>query len=290
MNRPTAPLDRSLAGKVAIVTGAGSYHNDPELPAPGSGSAVAARLAELGAAVVLADINGEAAEKRAAEIRDAGGSATAIQVDVREEPQVEAMIAAALTEFGRLDVLHNNAHDSYLLWDPGDPQITEFSVETWRTLFEILVLGAMLGCKHAIPAMLRTGGGSIICTTSVSGEMGELNLTVYGAAKAAVNQLVRSVSAQWGKDGIRCNAVAPGLILSPPALAVGEEIIGLYARHSDTPYVGEPADVAELVSFLASDASRYITGQTIRIDGGLQQHSPLLADSRASGMVAGEQR
>lgn len=287
-NRPTVPLVRGLSGRVAIVTGGGSFHNDAELPREGSGSAVAAKLALLGAAVVLADMNGEAAERRAARIREQGGRAVAVEVDVREEDQVEAMIARAVEEFGRLDILHNNAHDSYVLWDPGDPQITEFAVSTWHTLFETLVLGAMLGCKHAIPHMVDTGGGSIICTTSISGEMGELNLTVYGAAKAALNQVVRSVSTQWGKKGIRCNAVAPGLVLSPPSLAIGEELIASYAEHSDTPYVGEPEDVAELVAFLASDAARYITGQTIRIDGGLQQHSPLIADSRKSGAVAGQ--
>lgn len=286
-NRPTVPLDRDLAGRVAVVTGAGSYHNDPELPREGSGSAVAAKLASLGAAVVLADANGRAAERRAARIRERGGRAIAFEVDVRQEEQVEAMVAKAVEEFGRLDILHNNAHDSYLLWDPGDPQITEFSVSTWRTLFETLVLGAMLGCKHAIPRMLESGGGRIVCTTSISGEMGELNLTVYGAAKAAINQVVRSVSTQWGKEGIRCNAVAPGLVLSPPSLAIGEELIAVYAEHSDTPYVGEPEDVAELVAFLVSDAARYITGQTIRIDGGLQQHSPLIAGSRRSGAMAG---
>ena len=146
----------------------------------------------------------------------------------------------------------------------------------------------MLGCKHAIPAMVQTGGGSIICTTSVSGEMGELNLTCYGSAKAAVNQVVRSVSAQFGKQGIRCNAIAPGLILSPPSLGLGEELIAQYTRQSDTPYVGYPSDTAELVAFLVSDSARYITGQVIRLDGGFAQHSPLVADSRDSGLVAGQ--
>jgi NAD(P)-dependent dehydrogenase (short-subunit alcohol dehydrogenase family) len=117
--------------------------------------------------------------------------------------------------------------------------------------------------------------------------VGELNLTIYGMAKAAVHQMVRAVSAQWGKHGIRCNAVAPGLILSPPSLGLGEELIGLYERHSDTSYVGEPIDTAYLVAFLASDAARYITGQVVPVDGGLIQHSPLVADGRASGMAPG---
>lgn len=274
-----------LEGKVAIVTGAASFHGEEAFPAHGQGSATAALLAHLGAAVVLADINVDAAEKRAAEIRRNGGSAIAVEVDVTDEGQVQRLVERTLDEFGRLDVLHNNAADLAAMVE--DFEITRFTVETWDYLMRNLVLGYMLGCKHAIPAMVKTGGGSIVCTSSVSGTMGELNLTIYGIAKAGIHQLVRAVSTQWGKEGIRCNAVAPGLILSPPSLAIGEELIAEYARHSDTPYVGEPMDTANLVAFLASDASRYISGQVIPIDGGLAQHSPLVAGARDSGLVAG---
>jgi NAD(P)-dependent dehydrogenase (short-subunit alcohol dehydrogenase family) len=277
-----------LTGKVAIVTGAASFHGDETLRQPGQGSETASLLARLGAAVVLADINGEAAAQRAADIRAGGGDAVAVETDVSDEAQVRRMVKTALDEFGQLDILHNNAANLHLLFDPGDPEITEFQVETWERLMRTLLLGSMLGCKHAIPAMVKTGGGSIICTSSVSGMVGELNLTIYAVAKAGINQLVRSVSAQWGKAGIRCNAVAPGLILSPPSLAIGEELIAEYVKHSDTPYVGQPADTAHLVAFLASDLARYITGQVIPVDGGLIQHSPLVADSRGSGLVAGQ--
>jgi NAD(P)-dependent dehydrogenase (short-subunit alcohol dehydrogenase family) len=277
-----------LSGKVAIVTGAASYHGDESLRQPGQGSETAATLARLGAAVVLADINGPAAEARAEQLRRSGADAVAVATDVTDEAQVQRMVQTAVNEFGRLDILHNNAANLHVLWDPGDPEITQLNVDTWDALMRTLLLGSMLGCKHAIPAMVSSGGGSIICMSSVSGMVGELNLTIYGAAKAAINQLVRSVSAQWGKAGIRCNAVAPGLILSPPSLAIGEELIAEYARHSDTPYVGEPIDTANVVAFLASDLARYITGQVIPVDGGLIQHSPLVADARASGLVAGQ--
>lgn len=277
-----------LSGKVAIVTGAASYHGDESLRQPGQGSETAATLARLGAAVVLADINGPAAEARAEQLRRSGADAVAVATDVTDEAQVQRMVQTAVDEFGRLDILHNNAANLHVLWDPGDPEITQLNVDTWDALMRTLLLGSMLGCKHAIPAMVSSGGGSIICMSSVSGMVGELNLTIYGAAKAAINQLVRSVSAQWGKAGIRCNAVAPGLILSPPSLAIGEELIAEYARHSDTPYVGEPIDTANVVAFLASDLARYITGQVIPVDGGLIQHSPLVADARASGLVAGQ--
>jgi NAD(P)-dependent dehydrogenase (short-subunit alcohol dehydrogenase family) len=269
-----------LTGKVAVITGAGD--------AKGQGAASARILSEHGAAVVLADVDIDASLARAEEIREAGGDAIAVQTDVREETQVERMVASALREFDRLDILHSQAADLALLGAPGDPAITEMSVTMWRQQFETIVLGTMLSCKHAIPAMLESGGGSIICTTSISGMMGEPNLTVYGAAKSAVNQVVRSVSAQYGKRGIRCNAVAPGLILSAPGLAMGEELIAQYTRHCDTPYVGQPEDTAHLVAFLASDLARYITGEVIRVDGGFNEHSPMLAEQQSQGLMLGQ--
>jgi len=268
-----------LNGKVAIVTGAGN--------ARGQGAASARILAGHGAAVVLADIDSQESEARAEEIREAGGDAITVHTDVRDEAQVERMVATAVDEFGRLDILHSQAADLALLGDPGDPPIVEMTVEMWRSQFETIVLGTMLLCKHSIPRMLEVGGGSIICTSSISGMMGEPNLTVYAAAKAGVNQVVRSVSAQYGRHGIRCNAIAPGLILTAPGLAMGEELIAQYERHCDTPYVGQPEDTAHLVAFLASDAGRYISGEVIKVDGGFTSHSPMIAEQREAGRMLG---
>jgi NAD(P)-dependent dehydrogenase (short-subunit alcohol dehydrogenase family) len=276
-----------LRGKVAIVTGAGSYHGDHWFPEPGQGSEMARVLASAGASVVLADINLEAAEQRAAAICDEDDIATAVHVDITDEESVRQMVQSAVDAFGRLDILVNNAANLQLLFDPGDPQITEFQVDQWEALMRGLLLGPMLGCKHAIPEMVKTGGGSIVNMSSISGMMGEMNLTIYGSAKAAVIQLTRAVSVQWGKQGIRCNAIAPGLILSPPSQAIGETLIGMYERHNDTPHVGRPVDTAVVAAFLASDAARYITGQVIPVDGGLFQHSPLAAEMREAGLSTG---
>jgi NAD(P)-dependent dehydrogenase (short-subunit alcohol dehydrogenase family) len=237
--------------------------------------------------VVLADIDGEGAERRAAEIRAAGGEAIGVQVDVRDEEKVKAMVATAVERYGRVDVLHNNAAELAHLYDPGDPEICEFEVETWHIVTETMLLGSMLCCKHAIPAMVESGGGSIVCMSSTSSMVGELNLTTYGIAKAAINQMVRAVSTQWGKHGVRCNAIAPALILSPPSMRAGEEVEAAYERHSDTPYVGQPIDTAHLVAFLASDLSRYITGEVIRVDGGYASQSSLVGEARETGVMAG---
>ncbi|MBS1845337.1 MAG: SDR family oxidoreductase [Actinobacteria bacterium] len=277
----------SLEGKVAIVTGGASSHGDAMWEKPGQGSATAHLLAELGASVVVADLDAAGAERRAEEINAAGGEAIGVGVDVREEEQVMTMVAAAIDAYGRLDILHSNAADLAHLYDPGDPEICRFKVESWHVVTETMLLGSMLCCKHAIPAMVETGGGSIVLMTSISAEMGELNLTVYGIAKAGINQLARAVSTQWGKHGVRCNALAPGLVLTPPSLLAGESVAAEYERHSDTPYVGRPADTARVVAFLASDASRYISGQVVRVDGGLAGQSPLVADARETGQMAG---
>lgn len=268
-----------LSGKTAIVTGVGN--------AIGQGAASAKKLAALGAAVVICDIDFAETEARAAEIVSAGGRAVAVRADVRREADVQAVVQRAVAEFGGVDIVHSQAADLRILATPGDPDVTEVTEDLWRAEYETIVLGAILLCKHAIPEMVRRGGGSIICTTSVSGMTGEGNLTVYGTAKAAVNQLVRAVAAQWGKQKVRCNAIAPGLVMTAPSLDLGEELIGEYARHSSLPYVADPEDVANLVAFLASDASRVISGEVIRIDGGYTTHSPMLADQQAGGSAVG---
>jgi NAD(P)-dependent dehydrogenase (short-subunit alcohol dehydrogenase family) len=268
-----------FVGRVAIITGAAD--------AKGQGAATARELSARGAAVVLCDVDEVEVEARAREIRETGGQAVAMRADVRDESQVKSLIMLAMSEYGRLDILHSQAADLRLLAEPGDPDITQVTVALWREQFETIVLGSMLACKYAIPAMLQSGGGSIICTTSMSGSMGEPNLTVYGSAKAAVNQLVRSVAAQWGKQGIRCNAVAPGLVLSQPGLDIGPDLIDQYERHCSTPTVGTPRDVALIVAFLASDSSRMINGEVIHADGGFTSHSPMLADQMAGGASVG---
>ena len=264
-----------LDGKVALVTGGGS----------GIGAASAKLLAVLGASVVIADIHQANAEARVAEIAAEGGQAISIVTDVGEETHVEAAVQAAVTTYGRLDILFNNAAALDIV--SGDPEVTSQQVATWERTLRVNLTGIMLGCKHGIPAMLVNGGGSIINTASISGIGAEVYMTAYPVAKAGVIHLSRTVALQWGKQNIRCNAIAPGLILSPAGLGMPEPMRDMYARHNMLPFVGEPDDIAPTVAFLASDLSRYITGQCIQVDGGITGTIPIAADYRdyAAGLV-----
>ncbi len=190
-----------LEGKVAIVTGAGS----------GIGEATARLMAREGASVVVADINGAQAERVAGDL----GSAVAAEVDVSDEPSVLRMIGMAVESFGGLDVLHNNATDSST--NAVDTDIVGIDMALFDRIVAVNLKGMFLGCKYAIPQMLARGGGSIINTASIEAFVGRGVRAAYGASKAGVVSLARSVASQYGGRGIRCNAVAPGLVLTPDA-------------------------------------------------------------------------
>jgi NAD(P)-dependent dehydrogenase (short-subunit alcohol dehydrogenase family) len=261
-----------FSGKVAIVTGG----------ANGIGAATARTLAARGAHVVIADILAEEGDTRAAEISEAGGSCIAITTDVSSEEDVRKLIGETAEKFGRIDVMHNNAAAIELTAE--DTEVTTLSVDIWDRTLRASALGVMQGCKHVIPVMLENGGGAIVNTSSVAGASGALTMTAYGVAKAAVSQLTRAVATQWSKRGIRCNAVAPSMIVTDHVReAVAQEFIDIYLRNSLTPYVGKPQDVANAVAFLASEEARYITGQVLYADGGFLSAAPIAADLRDEG-------
>jgi len=261
-----------LDGKTAIVTGAGG----------GIGAATAAALAEQGASVLLADIDLEAAERAAEPIRAAGGRAITAHVDLAEEAAIRAMIEAALDAFGRLDILHNNAADQSAALTARDGDIEAMEAEVWDRVFLVNARGTMLASKYALPHMVRRGGGSIINTASNLGLQGNIIQAAYSASKAAILQLTRSVAASHGKQGVRCNAVSPGLTLSPAALQnLPAALRNIVEAETLTPYLGEPRDIAGLVVFLASDDARYVTGQNFIADGGTSSHIPGIAPLRA---------
>jgi NAD(P)-dependent dehydrogenase (short-subunit alcohol dehydrogenase family) len=258
-----------LEGKVAIVTGGGG----------GIGGATARTLAGEGAHVIVVDIDGEAATRVVQGINDAGGSARVEVADLSDENQAAATVAAAISGSGRVDVLHNNAAltDSDFL--TRDADVTGLSLDVWERTMEVNLRSQMLMCKHAVPEMVKGGGGSIINMSSGASLKGDRTRTAYGVSKAGVNALTMYVATSHGKAGIRVNTIVPGLIITDAVRAhLSEKMLKGLGRSTLTPYLGQPDDIADLVLFLASDESRYITGQMIVIDGGMSAHVGLGGD------------
>jgi len=261
-------MDR-LAGKVAIVTGGGG----------GIGGASARALAREGAPVLVVDINETAASAVASTIENEGGRAAAFAADLSAEDQVRATVEAATERFGRIDVLHNNAAltDSDFL--SADTAVTDLSVEVWERTLEVNLRSQMLMCKHAVPVMVEGGGGSIINMSSGASLKGDRTRTAYGVSKAGVNALTMYVATSHGKRGIRVNTILPGLVITDAVRAhLTEEMVSSLGKATLTPAVGQPEDIADVVVFLASDESRYITGQMIAVDGGMSAHVSLGSD------------
>lgn len=248
-----------FSGKVAIVTGAGQ----------GIGRASAVRLAREGAQVIVADINVEGAQTVASEIVHSGGVALAHAADVADEAQVVEMAQRAVAEFGRLDILHNNAARLAPAWLRNDGDITKMDAGVWDETMQINLRSVVLGCKHAIPKMLAGSGGAIINMSSIHGVSARGAMPAYGVSKAAVAHLTKCIAIQYGKLGIRCNAIAPGTILSPANAALTAEARAEAETQHLTPRLGRPDDIAAAVAFLASDDDAgFITGEVLMVDGG----------------------
>jgi NAD(P)-dependent dehydrogenase (short-subunit alcohol dehydrogenase family) len=260
----------NLKGKVVIVTGAGS----------GIGRTTAHVLASRGAAVVLADIQAEAAQAAAAEISSTTGAQTlAVATDVSEESQIRNLIEVTVRRFGGLDALHNNA----ALLSPEvmakDVDILDIEAELFLRILRVNLVGYALATKYSIPHLLARGGGAIVNTGSVTGVLAEHVRPMYGASKAAVIGFTRNIATQYGKQGIRSVSVSPGVIQTPALKkAIPKDEIARLIRHGLSPRAGEPEDIACLVAFLISDEGSFITGIDIPVDGGLTAHWPTYAE------------
>ena len=243
-------MSKNLAGKVAIVTGA----------AGGIGSATARLFAAEGAAVVLADLDADGVKRVAASI---GG--VALSTDVTDEAAVKALVDTALARFGRLDILHNNAVTAYA----ADTDTVGTSNEIWQKTFEVVVMAAVYGCRHAIPAMLATGGGSIITMSSGAAHSPTGSRIAYGTCKAAIETLSAYTAAMYGAQGIRSNVVSPGFVLTTGTRALfTDEQLAAFASTAAAGRVAVAEDVAQVVAYLASDASAYVSGQVVTVNGG----------------------
>jgi len=254
-----------LQDKIAIVTGA----------AGGIGTQSAKRLAAEGAKVVLADINADAA---AAAAQDIAG-AIALPLDLTNEDSVRALAEQVVADLGRIDILHNNAAIQNDAQRQADLDVVNLDVAAWDLAMAVNVRGAMLMSKYVLPHMVESGRGSIIHSASGFGVQGESTLTAYGSSKAALIQLNRMIATQYGKQGIRSNCMVIGFVLTPLAMESTPPVVkDILLSHHLTPRLGAPEDIANLVAFLASDESAFITGAAIPIDGGVTAHQPSYAD------------
>jgi len=256
-----------FTGRVAIVTGAGS----------GIGAATARLLAQEGAAVTVADIDLARAANAVDAIAALGGTARAQHVDVSDPVGMQALVDDTVAAYGRLDILHNNA--AALDQNARDQDVVTGDLDTWERVLAVNLTGTMLGCRVAIPAMLAVGGGAIVNTASAAAFYGSRTLAAYGTSKAGVVALTRYVATAYADRGIRCNAVAPGVVVDravqeadagAPAPRLGPYVAGHLAGR-----LGYPAEVAAAVAYLASDDAAFVTGECLRIDGGLTVPSPL---------------
>lgn len=248
-----------LDDKVAVVTGA----------AMGIGKSAAVALAREGANVAVADINDEAGQATVEEIQDAGGKAFYQHTDVSVTADVEALVQTAVERYGKLNVYVNNA--AVALSDT----VVDVSEETWNRVINTNLNSVMRGMKFAIPHMIEAGGGSIINLGSVQGLMGFSGWAAYAAAKGGIHALTRQAAVDYAPHNVRINALAPGTIMTPMNERIFDEVddpqqlIDTWNSMHALGRFGQPEEVAEVIVFLASDESSFITGEVIRVDGGM---------------------
>lgn len=241
--------------RVAIITGG----------AQGIGAATGRIMAEQGAHVVLADVNEDGAKATAKQIASAGGHAVGVKYDALDKDSVRALIEDTHRKFGRIDILHNNVGGT---WPDRDLQILDIDDDTWMEAFVWNIHTTHWATKAVLPIMLEQGKGSIVNTVTGGAHVGMSIQVAYGSAKAAVAAYTRYVATQYGRRGIRCNSVNPGLIMTPHANAVmTDDFKASLFDQITTVRVGIPEDIGYAAAFLASDASGYINGESINVDG-----------------------
>lgn len=248
----------SFEGKVVLVTGSGS----------GIGRATAVAFARAGAKVVVSDINADGGEETVAEIAEAGGEATFVEADVSKSAQVEALVERVVEHYGRLDCAHNNAGIEGTMGSP----TAEYDEEVWDQLIGINLKGVWLCMKYEIPKMLDGGGGAIVNTSSVAGLVGFAGISPYVASKHGVVGLTKTAALEYAQQGIRVNAVCPGVIRTPMverAMGGSEEAEIQFAASEPVGRLGVPEEIAETVVWLCSDAASFVTGVPMPVDGGL---------------------
>jgi NAD(P)-dependent dehydrogenase (short-subunit alcohol dehydrogenase family) len=255
-------IAEDLNGKVALISGG----------AGAIGAATARKLAQCGARVVIADLPGAGGPEVADALRQEGLDVSAHLLDLADEASIQAVIEHTVRTFGRLDILDNNAAMKGLSEDRG---VLSMPAELWDRVMATNVRGTMLMCKYTLPTMIAGGGGSIINISSGTSLAGDVFQTAYAVSKGAINTLTRYVATQHGAQGVRCNALLVGSVVTPAMQrALPAPMRDIIAAHKLPGRLGQPQDIAEMVSFLASDRSAWVTGQAWSVDGGFFAHSP----------------
>lgn len=247
-----------LKSKIAIITGAAS----------GIGKEAAFVFAREGASVVVADFNSEGGEESVRIIRETGGEACFIYTDVRIEESVKEMVTKTVERYGRLDIIYNNAGI-----DRAKP-LVETSEEDWKDTIDTNLKGVFLGCKYAIPVMVKQGGGVILCTTSILAHIASANQAAYCASKGGVVSMMRQIALDYAKHNIRANCISPADVMTPlnekyfQSCENPEERRRFFLEKYPMSRFAQPSEIASVALFLASDASSFITGQAIQVEGG----------------------
>jgi NAD(P)-dependent dehydrogenase (short-subunit alcohol dehydrogenase family) len=254
----------ALTGKVAFISGG----------AGAIGSATARRLALGGARVVIGDLPTSNVHEVAASLQGDGLDVAAQELDLEQEASIRTAVEMIARKYGRLDVLDNNAALKGLKEDRG---VVDMSSELWDRVMAVNARGTMLMCKYALPVMIAGGGGSIVNISSGTSVAGDQYATAYAVSKGAINTLTYYVAAQHGRQGVRCNGLLVGSVVTPAMQRVLPEAMREILRaHKLMGRLGQPQDIAEVVAFLASDRSAWITGQLWSIDGGFFAHIPTM--------------
>ncbi len=252
---------RGLKDKTLLVAGAAS----------GIGAATAERLASEGANVVIGDLHFDRAQATAERISSTAGRAVqALHFDATDEASVARMLTETVTQFGRLDGVHYNVANLSPSIFGADSDAVDIDISVWRATLESNLTGFLYVLKHAVPHLLQVSNGAIVATSSDASFAGDAAKPAYAVSKAGINALIRHTASRWGKQGLRCNAVAPSLTLTEVALAEdrpGWKDVVLQKVHS--PRLGDPSDTAAMVAYLLSDDAVWVNGQVIAVNGGM---------------------